>query len=190
MSEQKNKLEPKLWVKTYADTLYRFAYLRINDKDAAKDLVQETFLAALRNKDTFKGEISEKNWLFTVLKNKIIDHYRKKASSLITSFETQNENENEFFDDQEHWKSAIGPKDWKIDAHAAHDSKEFLEILHKCMMRLSEILKMVFTMKYLDEKESDEICKELNITSSNYWVILHRSKLQLRGCVEKKWLIK
>lgn len=189
MTDKINTLNPKLWVKSYADQLFRFASMRINDKEAAKDLVQETFLAALRNVDTFKGEISEKNWLYTILKNKIIDYYRKKSSSLISQLETSN-NENEYFDEENHWLQNRVPKKWQIDYNTNYDSKEFLEILQQCMKRLSELLRMVFSMKYLDERESDEICKELKITTSNYWVILHRSKLQLRDCVEKKWFIK
>lgn len=189
MTAGKNILNPKLWVKTYADALFNFASIRVNDKEAAKDLVQETFLAALRNIDTFKGEISEKNWLYMILKNKIIDHYRKKASSLISQIESSS-NENEYFDEENHWQQNKLPKEWRIDYNSTLDSNEFLEILQQCMKRLSELLNMVFSMKYLDEKESDEICKELKITASYYWVILHRSKLQLRDCIEKKWFIK
>lgn len=189
MNSGKNTLNPKLWIKTYADQLFRFASIRINDKETAKDLVQETFLSALKNVDTFKEEVSEKNWLYTILKNKIIDYYRKKSTSLISQFETST-NINEYFDEESHWFQNKVPKEWQIDYNSTFDSNEFLEILQQCMKRLSELLNMVFSMKYLDEKESDEICKELKITTSNYWVILHRSKLQLRDCIEKKWFIK
>ena len=87
MTQTENTLNPKEWVKNYSDTLYRFAALRVNDEETAKDLIQETFLAALRNAESYRGEISEKNWLFTILKNKIIDHYRKKASTLVSEIE-------------------------------------------------------------------------------------------------------
>ena len=46
----------------------------------------------------------------------------------------------------------------------------------------------VFSLKYLEEEESETICKELEITSSNYWVIIHRAKLQMRECLEKNWI--
>jgi len=186
----KHRLNPSSWVKIYGDTLYRFTCLRINDKEIARDLVQETFLAALRNSKTYKGEISEKNWLFTILKNKIIDHYRKKSSVLISEVEELCASTNQFFDENEHWKQEYVPKEWSVDYSTPVENKEFLEILNKCMDRLSELLKIVFTMKYLDEKESDEICKELAITTSNYWVILHRAKLNLRACLEKNWINK
>ncbi len=188
MSETKSTLNPKLWVKTFSDTLYRFAVSRVSNTEIAKDLVQETFLAALRNVETFKGEISEKNWLFMILKNKIIDHYRKKASSLFFELNELLESTNPYFDENDHWTPDTAPRDWGLNYSSTVESKEFYEILNKCMDKLSEIMKIVFTLKYLDERESDEICKELNITSSNYWVIMHRAKLQLRGCLEKKWI--
>lgn len=188
MNESKNTLNPKLWVKSFSDTLYHFAVLRVNDTEVAKDLVQETFLAALRNVETFKGEISEKNWLFTILKNKIIDHYRKKSSSLFSELNELLESANQYFDENDHWTPETAPKDWGVDYSSNVETKEFYEILNKCMDKLSEIMRIIFTMKYLDERESDEICKELNLTSSNYWVIMHRAKLQLRSCLEKKWI--
>ena len=70
-----SQLDAAKWVSDYGDMLYRYALPRVNDEDTAKDLVQETFLAAWRNYENFKGEISEKNWLYNILKNKIIDHY-------------------------------------------------------------------------------------------------------------------
>lgn len=190
MTQTENTLKPKEWVKNYSDTLYRFAVLRVNDEETAKDLIQETFLAALRNTERFRGEISEKNWLFTILKNKIIDHYRKKASALVSEINGLLNSAQEYFDEEGHWKESAYPNDWKTDYKAPVESEEFHEILNKCLNKLSELMRIVFTMKYLDEKESDEICKELQISSSNYWVVMHRAKLQLRSCLEKKWFTK
>lgn len=190
MTQTENILNPKQWVKNYADTLYRFAVLRVNNEETAKDLVQETFLSALKNVENFRGEISEKNWLFTILKNKIIDHYRKKATSLVSQIDELLETANAYFDEEDHWKESTCPNDWKTDYSSPVESEEFQEILNKCLGKLSELMKIVFTMKYMDEKESEEICKELQISSSNYWVIMHRAKLQLRSCLEKNWFVK
>ena len=76
--ETKNKLQATHWVNNYSDALYKYTVVRVNDTGIAEDIVQETFLSAWRNKDNFKGEASEKNWLYKICKNKIIDHYRKK----------------------------------------------------------------------------------------------------------------
>jgi len=183
-----NKLQPELWVKNYSDMLLRFASIRTNNDEQAKDLVQETFLAALRNLETFKGDISEKNWLYFILKNKIIDHYRKKASSLVIDIENLIEKSSDYFDDSGHWKESTYPKEWGVSYSDPVEKEEFYEILNQCTQKLSELIRIVFTMKYLDDKESEEICKELQITSSNYWVIIHRAKLQIRKCLEKNWI--
>ena len=176
------------WVNSYGDMLYRYALPRVSDSDVAKDLVQETFLAAWRNIEKFKGEISEKNWLFTILKNKIIDHYRKAVNRLTDSFPTMAD-EDPYFEESGHWAKDATPKEWGIDYHNPVESKEFYEVLEKCKSKLKEMQNAVFTMKYLDGMESEEICKALNITPSNYWVLLHRAKVQLRSCLEKNWFI-
>ena len=107
---------------------------------------------------------------------------------MISELDELLESANQYFDENDHWKLDTAPRNWSVNYSQPVETKEFNEILNKCMDKLSEIMKIVFTMKYLDEKESDAICKELNITSSNYWVIMHRAKLQLRGCLEKKWI--
>lgn len=182
-------LTPAKWVNDYSDMLYRHALQRVNDGEAAKDLVQDTFLAAWRNRENFKGEISEKNWLYTILKNKIIDYYRK-ASNRLTDRLPEFSNSDYFFDDEEHWISSAAPKEWTAGGGNKLETKEFYTVLNNCRMKLKEIQNAVFSMKYLDGISSEEICKELNITPSNYWVLIHRAKLQLRECLEKSWFLK
>ncbi len=182
-------LTPSKWVQSYADSLFGFAIARTGDRDIARDLVQETFLSALENRRTFRGESSERTWLFSILKNKIIDHYRRKGSerTVSVSGDAENADESYFFDEVGHWKSTLLPTDWGSAPEEARSS-EFLETLQKCLSRLTAQCRGVFTLKYIDEMESDEICKELAISPSNYWVIIHRAKLLLRNCLEKNWL--
>src|SRR5260221_11546932 len=83
----KDKADPEKWVELYSDMLFQYALPRINNVIIAEDLVQETFLSGLKGIESFRGEASEKNWLFAILKNKIIDHHRSRASEIII-FET------------------------------------------------------------------------------------------------------
>jgi RNA polymerase sigma-70 factor (ECF subfamily) len=55
------------------------------------------------------------------------------------------------------------------------------------MQKMPEKLATVFSLKYIDDEATEIICKEVGITSSNYWVMIHRAKLQLRECLEKNW---
>jgi len=167
--------------------LYRYALPRVNDSEIAKDLVQDTFLAAWRNHDNFKGEISEKNWLYAILKNKIIDHFRKASTRLTDSLPGMADDD-AYFDDADHWTKAAYPQQWETETPIV--KKEFYNILGRCKAKLKNLQDTVFTMKYLDGLESEEICKVLNITPSNYWILIHRAKLQLRACLEKNWFVK
>ena len=69
------------WVDKYSDFLFRFASLRVNDTKKVEDLVQETFLSALKSYKSFNQKSSEQTWLTSILKHKIIDHYRKQQSA-------------------------------------------------------------------------------------------------------------
>lgn len=80
------------------------------------------------------------------------------------------------------------PRVWKIEELNPLENKELEKILGQCMEKLPALWAAVFSMKYLDDEKSDQICKELNLSPSNYWVIIHRAKLSLRAYLEKNWL--
>lgn len=187
---RKEKPMPSNWIANYADPLFSYATVRVGDREIARDLVQETFLSALRNLESFRGDSSEKTWLFSIMKNKIIDHYRNKVNDKTVSFSQAEEsfNLNSYFDEEGEWKESAGPINWTESHHDDYRSKEFNETLQKCLARLTNQCRAIFSLKYLDELEFEEICKRLEISTSNYWVIMHRAKLLLRECIEKNWI--
>lgn len=180
-------LSPSGWISNYADALYAYAKPRVNDAQLAEDLVQETFLSAWKAREGFKGEASEKSWLFTILKNKIIDHYRKKSKEIIQTGSGQDATDI-FFNAAEHWTEKDKLMNWGIDGADNIQQKEFYQILENCKKKLQQQQQAVFVMKYMEDMDAEEICKALNITSSNYWVLIHRAKLGLRACLEKNWI--
>ena len=186
-------LNPHQWVEKYADYLYAYATSRINNEEQAKDLVQETFLAALEKVNSFEGKSSERTWLTAILRNKIIDVYRKRSSGLINAGLDLNKAEREeadFFDHNEghHWKQEHVPKSFGLDNYDPVINKEFNVILQKCMQKLPALWMAVFTMKHMDDETTDIICAELKVTAANFWVIIHRAKLNLRACLQKNWI--
>jgi len=184
-----HQLNPHHWVTAHADYLYGFAITRINDEEQAKDLVQETFLAALQKVESFAGKSTERTWLTAILKNKIIDVYRKKSSGLktIDVKEAEHEQEDFFNKDDGHWINSC-PKDFGIEDKDRLVSKEFEQIMQKCLQKLPALWMSVFTMKHIDEETTETICTELKVTSANFWVIIHRAKLNLRACLQKNWI--
>ncbi|QHS54911.1 sigma-70 family RNA polymerase sigma factor [Mucilaginibacter sp. 14171R-50] len=183
-------LKPREWVSAHADYLYAYTITRVNNEEQARDLVQETFLAALEGIHKFEGKSSERTWLTAILRNKIIDTYRKKTKGLKTlSINDTGAGETEFFWDQEgHWHQEHWPAPFGIDNTDPMLTKEFNHILQKCMHKLPSLWLSVFTMKHMDDQTTDVICAELKISASNFWVIIHRAKLNLRACLQKNWV--
>jgi RNA polymerase sigma-70 factor (ECF subfamily) len=193
MSAESAILKPGAWVNTYADYLYSLALIKVNSIETAEDLVQETFLSAFKAKDTFKNDSSEKTWLTAILKNKIVDHYRKKdvlkeVASYIS--DTERGFDEHFFNEYNgHWLKESGPMEWKELADAKLNRNEFNKVIQYCIQKMPSKLVPVFVAKFLEEAESEIICKEFNISSSNYWVIIHRAKVLIRSCLEKNWFL-
>lgn len=180
-------LNAQKWIDNYADTLYGYVCARVNNTGVAEDIVQETFLSAWRAKDTYNATASEKTWLFAICKNKIIDYYRK-ASTQKEVLAKDEETEDYFFADDGHWTKELAPKNWATNSETTVEKKEFYNILQLCKSKLKQIQQRVFTMKYLDDENTEVICQTLNISVQNYWVLMHRAKLQLRTCLQKNWM--
>ena len=184
-------INPHHWVSRYADYLYSYAAFRIKDQDLARDLVQETFLAALERRKKFEGRSSEKTWLTAILKNKLVDVYRSRSSGLgkdVVQASIDALDEDFFNQDDGHWNDLHGPAELGMETHDALENKEFEKILEACMNKLPALWLSVFSMKHIDEETTDHICDQLKLSSSNFWVIIHRAKVNLRSCLQKHWI--
>ena len=181
-------LNPHQWVNAHADYLYAFAITRINDEEQAKDLVQETFLAALEKIENFRGKASERTWLTSILKNKIVDVYRKKSSAFTKNIKEAEDEQTDFFAEDGHWINGNGPKEFGIEHEDHLVNREFEQMLKKCIGKLPALWMAVFTMKHIDEEPTDTICAELKVSAGNFWIIIHRAKLNLRACLQKNWI--
>ena len=181
-------LDPTLWVEEHGSALFRFAIFRVHQKSVAEDLVQETFLAALTAKERFSGETAPRNWLYGILKHKIVDYYRKVGrENPIEDLEIARKNNSQNpFNGRGHWIK--GPAEWKISPAMLLEQSEFHEKIYKCLHRMPKKMALVFSMREIDGMAGDEVCKLMQITPANYWVLLHRARLQLRSCIESSWL--
>ncbi len=183
MSQPKTINLSKL-VENYTNELYSWAFYKVSDPELAKDLVQDTFLAAAEKMEGFKGDSSLKTWLFSILNYKIIDVYRKRIKQPIAMDDLAF---SKFFDDDGSWLKTKYPKDWHEEEQHLLDDTEFQKVLKKCLDALPEKWSMCVKLKYLSGKNGEEICQELNIAPTNFWQIAHRAKVRLRDCVENNW---
>ena len=179
------------WLAEHGDYLYRFALARLRDPHQSEDVVQETMLAALQT-NSFAGQSSPRTWLTGILKHKIIDVLRKQVREVSLDVMEENGYEfseqpemDEFFSGDGHW--AEKPQAWgKPDGEL--EQKQFFGVLQNCMEKLPKKLAAIFTLRDIEEEENEKICKDLEITATNAWVMLYRARMTLRKCLELNWM--
>ncbi len=174
------------WVKIYTKDLFSYTITKVPQKEVAEDLVQDTFLSAYQSYENYKGKSNVKTWLFSILKHKIADYYRSKYKK---NFEVDYDFIDTFFDDNHRWKPEYRPANWGDEKELLNDP-EFAKALHNCFEKLPQKWSSAMQLKFLEEHNSNVICSELEITTSNFWQIIHRAKLHLRNCLELKWFKK
>jgi RNA polymerase sigma-70 factor (ECF subfamily) len=165
--------------------LLRFARAQLRNDAWAEDAVSETLVAALEKPQAFGGQSQLKTWLVGILKHKVIDQLRRntREATLVTADDEQ-DLDDPLFDETGHWREA--PPDWGDPEHAFRE-RQFFDVLEACVQKLPGVQGRVFMMREWLELETDEICKELSITPTNLWVLLHRGRLRLRDCLQKSW---
>lgn len=171
----------------YGDTLYRMALSMVRDPAIAEELVQETFLGALRSRGNFQRRSSERTWLIAILKHKVIDYFRSKYKQQPLEFkdEISTVKTDTYFDSRGEW--AVKPGKWHADPTKLYEQKEFFEVLSRCLSKLSPRMAKAFMLREIDGLDTEELCKVLDISATNSWVMLHRARVSLRGCLEKNW---
>ncbi|RKX17696.1 MAG: RNA polymerase subunit sigma-24 [Candidatus Zixiibacteriota bacterium] len=192
LKSQNSISEPSTWIDKYGDFLYSYAMSRLNDRSVSEDVVQETFLAALKAKDNFAGASSEKTWFIGILKNKIIDYIRRASKETdLENLDSVSGEESDFIRSGPmagSWTPQRRPADWKIDSDDLVEKKEFWKFLHYCLSVLPEKMAMIFKLREMEEEKPEKICNDLKISSTNLRVIMYRARLQMRTCLEKNWI--
>jgi RNA polymerase sigma-70 factor (ECF subfamily) len=184
-------VNPERWVQDYGDALFGFAVMRVRDRAIAEDLVQETFLAAIKASQAFSGRSTERAWLFGILRNKLVDHYRLQSRVMpLADLETFLPEESGAFAQtgvsKDGWAPGLGPEAWETP-EAVLVNKEFRQTLNSCLAGLPHKAAQVFVLREIDGVSSDEICKDLGVSPNNLWVMLHRARMGLRRCLEVHW---
>ena len=177
--------ELEKWIDDYSKALLDRAYYLLSDKEDAKDVVQEVFLSAYKSKGSFQGKSSPLTWLTSILHHKIADIYKKRYSGNTQLFSIDH-----FFDKHGEWIETDVADPWEQDDYAVStilNNADFYQVLNECLERLPRQWLMVVNKCYLQEQKAAEICRELNLSTANYWKLLQRSRLQLRKCIDIHW---
>jgi RNA polymerase sigma-70 factor (ECF subfamily) len=170
--------------------LLRFASLQLRDAAAAEDAVQEALVAALAGEAGFAGRANLRTWLTGILKHKIVDTIRRQARERPAADLDPEADEGEFdglYDRRGHW--APMPVAWEHPEQALNQ-RQFLVVLEACLRDLPERTARAFMMREHLGLETSEICKELDVTPTHCWVMLHRARMALRLCLQENWFEK
>ncbi len=178
-------------VESHRSYLLRFALAKLRDSDQAEEVVQEALLAALDGVGGFAGQSSLRTWLTSILKFKIIDFQRRvitERAHFAAAPEEDDSTDPEWmermFDDTGHWTPRLA--EW-ANPDGALEQKQFFEVFERCMDKLPKAASRVFFKREVMGIDTDEICKEEDISASNCWVMLHRARLALRECLDRNW---
>lgn len=169
--------------------MLKFARLQLRDDASAEDAVQEALAAALSNQKAFGNRAQLKTWVFAILKNKIIDIIRARVRSPGTAIavdEIPEDAYDDLFNEKGYWQEDARPSSWG-DPESSFSSRQFWQVFEICLTRLPENTARVFMMREMLGFETEEICKELAISPTNCWVVLHRARMGLRLCIDERW---
>jgi RNA polymerase sigma-70 factor (ECF subfamily) len=188
---QVSPVDPERWVEEHGDILFGFAAARVRSHAIAQDLVQETFLAAIKARDGFAGRAKERSWLFGILRHKLADYYRLQNREVaIADLESPLPEEEGAFGasgvGKDGWLNAHAPQAWRTPDQDLV-TKEFQEVFTSCLSRLPGKVAHVFQLREIDGVSSEQICKDLDVSANNVWVMLHRARMALRRCLEVHW---
>lgn len=177
-----NLTDPDRWVNDYGGHLFGFAFNRLHNAAAAEDAVQETFLAALKSEKSFAGTSTEKTWLTGILKNKIIDHFRKSTrhANFSDLNGSQTEEDGSLVDTLMQQAGLDDCAPWAQMGNRL-DHGRFWEIYDGQAAKLPVKMAKAFHLREVEGTETGHICSRLGISESNLWVTIHRAKVALRA---------
>lgn len=180
LEELKNR-NPIVLAKLFTEVnpyLYKILGSRRIYNEHAYDLLQETWQTFLENLDKFEGRSQVKTFLAGILINKIRESQRFQKKMI---------------PEEDHEKiigQSFTPDGWwKQDPDSPEkllQSNQTMSFIQECMESLTENQREAFFMKEVDQDQTENICKILEVSSTHLGVLLFRAKQKLRQCVEGK----
>jgi RNA polymerase sigma-70 factor (ECF subfamily) len=173
------------WVNAHADYLLNFAVGQVRDAHIAEDLVQETFLSAVKAQEKFGGKSSARTWLVGILRHKIFDHLRKTCRERAVRQDSMPANDAESWEESALWLHEVAAETQLPSRRI--ELSEFREHLELALGKLPPRIAQVFQLYEMEERPNREVCAQMNISESNLWVMLHRARKQLREALGGWW---
>lgn len=173
------------WLDEHGDYLYRFAMIQLRHHEAARDVVQDTLIAAWGSYKNFRGNASLRTWLVSILKRKITDYIRKQIRERSLLDALASDPTSAWCDKQEN--GAMPSEKWQADPAKLYHNQEFMTVFYTCVEQLPDQQRHIFALRELSGEDTKTICNIYGITPTNLHVIMHRARMALRQCLDCQW---
>ncbi len=147
---------------TYADDIFRYLLVHVHDTHTAEDLTADTFMKGWKAIDTFDFA-QPRPWLYTIARNVLNDHWRKKQPVLEDTLEEQESDEN---------------------IEEVVEKTLVRERVVKAVSSLPEMMRSVVTLRFLLQYSARKTANSLGMTEVNVRVLQHRALKKLKGELE------
>ncbi|MDC0610679.1 sigma-70 family RNA polymerase sigma factor [Vibrio sp.] len=192
--EHSELFQDKVFMHSLRQKMLKFALIQIKNEQLAEDAVQEALISAYQHIDKFQRKAALQTWIFSILKNKLIDLLRKenRHSSIHDLEEGKGLSGDELmeflFDQRGHWHKEQRPVHWS-DPDDDIENDDFWKIFDACLNHMPERYSRYFMMREFLELETDEICQNESLSVNQLNVTLYRARLKLRECLENNWYL-
>ncbi len=160
-------------VQHYSDPIYRVALRMLNNEVEAEDVLQETFIKALRSLEKFEGRSTLSTWLYRIAVNESLMLIRKRKPEVSIIHDDTGDENNEGI-------SVSQIVDWCCLPESEFLSTETREVLNDAIQKLPENLRTVFILRDIEGLSIRETSQALELTETNVKTRLLRARMKLR----------
>lgn len=167
-------------VERYHTRLIGFAVTFVHDWSAAEDVVQDTWIAVLRNAEQFERRSTFRTWLFSVCANRARSAYTRQVRTVPVEPNAPTVDPARFGPSQA-W---IDPPDPWDEVDARLDAHELVPFVHAAIDELPDLQRQVVTLRDVEGLTGKDVCTVLEISEANQRVLLHRGRARVRRALE------
>lgn len=150
----------------YYTDLYQYVFYRVGNQTLAEDLTQDVFIRALTSYDQFRGESTEKTWLFAIARRAVIDWYRKRKREVLFDF-TQ-------------WRQPPSEDRLPDELAEANDTKR---LLYEAIQQLKPQYRDVVILRSIQECSLKEAAEIMGWNVTKVKVTQHRALKKLKELI-------
>lgn len=172
--------------------LLRQARLALRDAAQAEDLVQDTLIAVFKQWPAYRGDAALSTWAISILRHKVADWYRAPSTRREVALGAAGDDDATAldaalaaaFDASGAWREPV--PEWQQPESQA-ERRQMMRVLEGCIDCLPAQTQRVFVMREWLGFETDEIRARLGLSADNVRTILHRARMALRDCMQRRW---